>query len=267
MQKRIMAIYSHADDIEGHAGGTILKYLARGYELIYVMSTNNMSGNWNTLDAAGNIVSRKVPWYEIMPQRKLEAAKAAERLHAVLIHLNHPQRGYWDKDLVRHASGHGTAPLNCVEPECTILNAHESPAARKQIADLIAEYQPEAVLTHDSIQLDMEHIGTSLLVTRSLKECGYKGMVLLSPCVDEPFCGNIYNCCQSWIDITGTYQGKMDLIAIHACQMPKVSHLTWRPWKIEEKCEHIEAFAVVQPGENGGEFRDEILAHWKKMDF
>lgn len=70
MNKCIMAVYSHADDIECNAGGTILKYLAKGYHLIYVMSTNNMSGCWNSLDADGNICSRKVPWYEIMPQRK-----------------------------------------------------------------------------------------------------------------------------------------------------------------------------------------------------
>ena len=266
MKKRIMAIYSHADDIEGNVGGTALKYLPKGYELIYVMSTNNMSGSWNSLDAEGRIVSRPVPWYEIMPQRKLEAAKAAAQLHTVPIHLNHPQRHFRDRDQVLHTAGHGAPAVDCAEPEITILTAHESPAARKQIADLVEKYQPEAVFTHDTIQVDLEHIGTSLLVTRALKECGYKGMILLSPCVDVPFCGEIYNSRQTWVDITDTYQGKLDLIAIHACQMPKIDHLTFRPWEKGTGCKHVEAFAMVQPGESGGELRDELLAHWEKLD-
>jgi len=226
-----------------------------------------MSGEWNTLGPDNEIISRKLPWYEIMPQRKLEAAKAAAKLNnATVIHLNHPQRHYYDQNSERHYVGYGTAPVNCAAPESCILTAHEFPAARKEIAGLVAKYQPEAVLTHDPIQLDSEHIGTSLLVTRALKECSYSGMILMSPCVDVPFCGEIYNFRQSWIDITATYQGKLDMIAVHACQMPKVSHLTWRPWETGTGCEHVEAFAVVQPGEEGGEFRDEILAHWHKYE-
>ncbi len=257
-----MAVYSHADDIECNAGGTILKYLAKGYHLIYVMSTNNMSGCWNSLDADGNICSRKVPWYEIMPQRKREAAAAAQKFNAVLVHLDHSQRHYTDRNLELHYVGYGTEPVNCTKNGFSILTAHESPEARKQLADLVEKYQPEAVLTHDSIQLDMEHIGTSLLVTRTLKECRYQGMILLSPCVDVPYCGEIYNCRQSWIDISATYEEKMETIKIHACQMPKVSHLTWRPWESGTGCKHVEAFAVVQMPGKRGELCEEILAHW-----
>ena len=39
-----MAIGAHADDIEFNAGGTICKYQDRSYELVYVLSTNNMAG-------------------------------------------------------------------------------------------------------------------------------------------------------------------------------------------------------------------------------
>lgn len=268
MDRYIMAIYSHADDIEGNAGGTILKYLEQGYKLVYVMSTNNMSGGWNYLKEDGSIASNPVPWYVIMPQRKLEAANAAKLMNdAVVYHLDHAQRHYRDRDGVMHTVGYGTEPANCVVPETSILTAHEDPAARKQIADLVEKYQPEAVFTHDTIQLDMEHIATSVLVTRALKECKYKGMILLSPCVDEPFCGNIYNCCQSFVDVTDFYDRKMDLIKVHNCQMPKVDHLTWRPWKRAAKCKYAEVFAVVQPGEEGGPLRDELLANWEKAEY
>ncbi len=39
-----MAIGAHADDIELRVGGTLLKYLDCGYEIAYVMSTNNFAG-------------------------------------------------------------------------------------------------------------------------------------------------------------------------------------------------------------------------------
>ena len=41
-----MCIGAHADDIEFWAGGTCLKYLDKGYKIDYVMSTNNMSGQF-----------------------------------------------------------------------------------------------------------------------------------------------------------------------------------------------------------------------------
>ena len=69
MKKCIMAVGAHADDIEGNAGGTILKYRKLGYDLVYVMSTNNMSGSWQSVDAKGKVTSRAVPWYEMMPQQ------------------------------------------------------------------------------------------------------------------------------------------------------------------------------------------------------
>ncbi|MFA7158034.1 MAG: PIG-L family deacetylase [Kiritimatiellia bacterium] len=265
MKKCIMAVGAHADDIEGNAGGTILKYKKLGYDLVYVMSTNNMSGSWQTLAPDGSIASRNVPWFEIMPQRKIEAAAGAALFNAPVFHLNHPQRHCRDREGVQHYIGYGTPPVSCVAADQhSILTAHESADARKAVAELVKRFQPEVVMTHDSIQLDMEHIGTSLLVTRAMKECGYKGMVLLWPCVDVPFCGEIYNFRQSYIDISDYYKGKLDSIAIHKCQMPKVSHLSWRPWEKGTGCKHVEAYAVVQEGISGGELRDEILKNRQK---
>lgn len=264
MKKCIMAVGAHADDIEGNAGGTILKYRKLGYELVYVMSTNNMSGGWQTLAPDGSMVSRNVPWYEIMPQRKIEAADGAAFFKAPVFHLDHPQRHYRDREGAQHYLGYGTPPVNCVgESQHTILTAHESAVARKAVAELVKRFKPEAVMTHDTIQVDMEHIGTSLLVTKALKECAYSGMILLWPCVDVPPCGEIYNSRQSYIDISDYYDGKLRTIAIHKCQMPKVSHLTWRPWEKGTGCKHVEAYAVVQEGVSGGAFRAEIIRNKK----
>ena len=51
MTKRsIMCVGAHADDIEFSVGGACLKYLDRGYEIDYVMSTNNMSGQLHIVE-------------------------------------------------------------------------------------------------------------------------------------------------------------------------------------------------------------------------
>ena len=75
-----MAIRAHADDIKFNAASTLLKYYEKGYEVIYVQSTNNMSGTWSHLLPDGTKEVRIVAWSELMPQRKLECEKAAKGL-------------------------------------------------------------------------------------------------------------------------------------------------------------------------------------------
>ncbi len=255
-----MAVGAHADDIEGNAGGTLLKYKKLGYEIIYVMSTNNMSGSWHSLDSTGKVVTRLVPWYEIMPQRKLEARKGADYFGAKLFHLDHPQRHYRDKNCVEHSLTYGAARPDCVGKNIpSILTAHESPEARKALADIINEFCPEVIMTHDTIQIDFEHIGTSLLVTKTIRECGYPGMVLLWPCVDATPYGNMYNRRQTFIDITDFYDEKFHTIRLHSCQMPTTAHLKLPEWNEGTGCQHVESFAILQEGRGSGAFQDEII--------
>jgi LmbE family N-acetylglucosaminyl deacetylase len=47
-KKSLMVIGAHCDDIELNFGGTMLKYHEKlKYDIIYVQSTNNMSGGWS----------------------------------------------------------------------------------------------------------------------------------------------------------------------------------------------------------------------------
>jgi LmbE family N-acetylglucosaminyl deacetylase len=61
IKQKVMAIGAHADDIEAIAGGTLAKALAQGYDIVYVMSTNNFSGGWSRLKPDGTIESRSPP--------------------------------------------------------------------------------------------------------------------------------------------------------------------------------------------------------------
>ena len=80
MNRTLMAVGAHAGDIELNVGGTLLKYRERGYQVVYVMSTNNMSGAWTRKKADGSYEVTTPPYYELMPQRKLEAAAGAKAL-------------------------------------------------------------------------------------------------------------------------------------------------------------------------------------------
>ena len=61
----LMVIGAHADDIELNVGGTLVKYHEMGYEIVYVMSTNNMSGGWSKLRPDGTRETR-IPFFMIL---------------------------------------------------------------------------------------------------------------------------------------------------------------------------------------------------------
>jgi hypothetical protein len=52
-KQKIMSIGAHADDVEIHTGGTLAKFHDQGYEIVYVESTNNMSGGVSELHRMG----------------------------------------------------------------------------------------------------------------------------------------------------------------------------------------------------------------------
>ena len=184
MNRTLMAVGAHADDLELNVGGTLLKYRERGYQVVYVMSTNNMAGAWTRGKPDGAFEVTLPPYYELMPQRKLEAAAGAKVLGTVPIHLDHPQRLFVRADGTRSELRYGSDRPDRVVPTDvpTILTAHEDKRAVQRLADLILEHKPEAILTHGPAQGDMEHIGTALLVTRSYQQAvaaGHDGMLLM----------------------------------------------------------------------------------------
>ena len=70
---KIMVVGAHADDIEILAGGTLSKYREQGHEVVYVMSTDNMSGGVNTLQPDGSITTAHEP-PELMSARRKRPA-------------------------------------------------------------------------------------------------------------------------------------------------------------------------------------------------
>lgn len=225
--QRIMVVGAHADDVEIHAGGTLLKYREAGYEVDYIMATNNMSGRVAELQPDGAVTYKKESPVDMMARRKAECDEAAAALGTTPIHLDHPQRHYTTADDSFHELRYGCAlPQGVPEDVPTIVTAAEDPASVKRLAELILEKNPECVLTHGVAQMNVEHFATGLLTTMSFwqaVEGGYRGALLHWRGAHTRL--GEFNCrWETFVDYTRYLDEKMRLIGLHRCQMPK-AHL------------------------------------------
>lgn len=218
-----MAVGAHADDIEIHTGGTLEKYYHLGYEVVYVMSTNNMSGRVSTLQPDGTKTHQAEANTEMIKRRKRECDDAAKEWGTTPIHLDHPQRHYTDENLEQVELRYGAPIPGAVEGNVpTILTACEDAASIDRLKKLILEKNPEVIFTHGLNQTNPEHFCTALLVARSFwaaVEEGFKGALLLWTDHFTHF-GPSASRWDTFIDYTPYLDRKMELIGKHACQMP-----------------------------------------------
>ncbi|HPN85245.1 MAG TPA: PIG-L family deacetylase, partial [Victivallales bacterium] len=259
MKKVVMAIGAHADDIEIQAGGTLLKYRDAGYEVVYVMSTNNMSGGVSEIMPDGQRKTTKETTIPMMNRRKKECEKAAGILGTEPIHLDHPQRHYWN--------GSETVELRygCSLPEGvppnvpSIMTAYEDKVSVDALADLILKKNPECILTHPVAQVNVEHFSTCILATRAYWKAvaaGFKGGMLHWREHHTEF-GDFYCRWETFVDYTPYLEKKMELIGAHRCQMPGYylpdfgHRVLALKWGTACGCGAAEAFTWVRRSEMG----------------
>ena len=223
IKQTVMAIGAHADDIEVIAGGTLAKAKDQGYEIVYIMATNNFSGGWSRVKPDGKIESRTPPYFEIMPQRKIEAEAAANALGTHAIHLDFPQRHYKDKDGKKVQLCYGCPlPEGVPANAPTILNAYEDAASVKRLTDMILEHNPSCIITLGLATANIEHFATAQLAVKCFwqaVEKGFRGALIMGR-EDYTAYGEINMRWDTFIDISDYLDKKMELIAKHACQMP-----------------------------------------------
>jgi len=253
-KQKIMSVGAHADDIEVGAGGTLAKFRDQGYEIVYIMSTNNMSGATQELQPDGSIKRWKEKTAPMMARRKRECAEAAALLGTEPIHLDHPQRHYTGKDDEQVELRYGCAlPDGVPEDVPTILTAYEDEKSRKRLVDLIMENDPACIFSHGMVSSNIEHLGTSLLVTKcywQAVEAGYKGALL---CWREDYTsyGLANTRWDTFVDISDYLDKKMELIGKHACQMPTAHYpdhghrLRPMKWGVACGCKAAEVFTWV----------------------
>lgn len=264
--RRLMAVGAHADDIEINVGGTMAKYHDLGYEIIYVMSTNNMSGAWSRLLPDGTREVKTPPYDAMEIRRKEEAAAAAAFFGTTPIHLDHPQRHYTAKDGSTVELRYGSPAPDCVAPDTpTILTACEHKPSIQRLADLILERRPEAIVTHGGAMNNLEHVATSLLVTKAYwkaVEAGHDGMLLLWHDIDIHLFALAYSRWDTFVDVTKHWDKKLHALGLHACQMPTPERLDYPATGAACGCERAETFSIVSHGtlpKRPAEFQSEIL--------
>lgn len=252
----LMAVGAHADDIELNVGGTLSKYHDAGYGVVYVMSTNNFSGGWIRREADGSIRHTKPPYHQEMPQRKLEAAKAARHFGAEPIHLDHPQRHYTRDDGTQAELCYGCDLPEGLDPEIpSILKAYEDRPSVQRLTDLILDCRPEAILTHGVAAGNIEHYATCMLVTKAYWQAvtdGYGGLLLQWLELGITMHGPLNYHWSSFVDISGYQERKLAAIAEHDCQIADVQRLDFPEWGPACGCTQAEVFQLVGGAQRPG---------------
>jgi len=226
-KQKVMSIGAHADDVEIHTGGTLAKCHDQGYEIVYVQSTNNMSGGVSELQPDGSIKRWKETPVPMMKRRKGECDAGAALLGTTPIHLDHPQRHYSGSNDEQIELRYGCElPEGVPENIPTILTAHEDQNSVQRVVDLILEHDPACILSHGVRTTSVEHVTTSLLVTKAywkVVDAGYRGALL--HWLEDPTSLGVANTqWDTYVDISDYLDRKMELIGKHACQMPTAHH-------------------------------------------
>ena len=272
VNRSLMCIGAHADDIEFSAGGTCLKYHDAGYKIDYVMSTNNMSGQLHVVEKDNSVTRQEILSSKMEPLRKQECIKAAAVLGTKPVHLDHPQRHYTSDDLRKISEGYGVpVPRGVTLGRPVIMMAHEDRESVARVTGLMLERNPEAVLTHTLVTESPEHYATALLVTKAYNnalKAGYEGNLLLwnefcmSTVLDRSFCH-----WDSFVNISGLRQRQFALIRCHITMVPfpeRMDYLDFTPYceiKDAELFKLAETRGTLKPS---GDFTEEIIRNYKR---
>lgn len=240
----ILAIGAHADDLELQMGGTLCKYRADGYDIIYVMATNNLSGGEWAVDDDGRPLH-----LQAMELRKREAEAGAQVFDTVAIHLNHPQRHYRRSMSEKVDAGYGSEPPEGVDTSIPgILWAHEDEASVERVTKLILDSNPEAIFTHGGQIGNLEHLATALLVAKAYwkaRKQGFQGMLVYGHDLGVNVLGDVHK--YRWdthVDISDYWDEKLRSVAAHKIMKPNPAALDWPQWGPACGCRHAEVFDI-----------------------
>lgn len=294
-----MAVGPHCDDVEFQFGSTLLKYHREyGYRVIYVESTNNMSGTWRekngfpplpegdykrrTCEISPGLLDHTVPWFIEMPQRKREADEAARRnFDTDVISLDYPQCAYLDENLNTVVANYGADCPCCTSPEKpTILTACKDDTEIARVRDLILREDPEVIFCINVVDLNSEHSCTAILILKAFMEArkkGYAGSLLYPAPLNPTGFGLMTDCWDTFVDTTGYEEEKRRAIGIHACQIPNPARLDLMDKLHGELsgCGEAEAYRIATLSDDcTGELTQELLknnaycrAHFQEMFF
>ena len=178
-RKCILVFGAHADDVESIAGGTFAKYIAMGYEGIYVDAINNLAGcslertpyfKGAPLFTISNSPNKyPVDALETSQIREEEALQAAAVFKATPVFLNFNEPWF---SMGRKQIDYGTKQYVEFSPAgrrlislATIVSADVN-----VVCDLLRKYQPEIVIAHSLGGEKLDHGNAAYLVYLAFKK-------------------------------------------------------------------------------------------------
>jgi LmbE family N-acetylglucosaminyl deacetylase len=188
-RKCILVFGAHADDVEGIAGGTLAKYIAEGYQGIYVCVTNNLAGNqiekfpgnWDfgtgklTAAITASPKMYQVDALETMQVRREEALQAAKVFDAEPVFLYFCEPEFW---MGRKLIVYGSEEF-----------IKFSPPGRRQISlatrysedvnfvvALLQKYQPEITIMHTPGGDKLDHGESGYMMYLAFKKAISQGI-------------------------------------------------------------------------------------------
>jgi LmbE family N-acetylglucosaminyl deacetylase len=184
-RKCIMVFGAHADDVDEIAGGTLAKYVAMGYEGIYVGMINNLDG----------CDLERTPWYDEGPNftisfsphkyrvgaletsqiREEEARAAAAVYPATPVFLNYKEPTFF---IGRKMVYYGTPEYDAYNPPGgpLIPVATYMDSEVDSVCKLFEKYKPEIVITHTLGGEKMDHGNTAYMTYLAFKRAMSKGV-------------------------------------------------------------------------------------------
>jgi LmbE family N-acetylglucosaminyl deacetylase len=182
-RKCIMVFGTHADDVEQMAGGTFAKFIADGYQGIYVCVENNLSGNriekipgnWDyekrepTLAITGSPKMYQVDALETSQLRQEEALRAAKVFGAQTVFLNFVEP---ELSLGRFMAIYGTGEYIKYNPPGRMHTGISTRTTEdvNVIVELLKKYKPEIVIIHSLGGEKFDHAESSYLVYLAFKK-------------------------------------------------------------------------------------------------
>jgi len=272
MNRSVVAIMAHADDIEYYAGATFAKYAAEGYRMLYGVLSRCNSGWTKSQKENGYVAS-----LDVIPQRRAEAQAAARVYGAELFQGDFLENCYTRRDGTRivpsftGAVGIGgeRIPLDRDLPSGTLLGVAAGAGEGwkdnrfvREIAELLVEWEPELVIGQETSNFNPDHLAAAVIVAAAWvqastrKKIGPYWIPVAYPAPDTfrfpPFEPTQY------VDVTGHESKCIEAMSCHRSQGGHLdsthAHLrtSWAGWGARRGVRSAEAFYAVYPSASGG---------------
>jgi LmbE family N-acetylglucosaminyl deacetylase len=186
-RKCILIFGAHADDVEGLAGGTLAKYIADGYQGIYVCVTNNTAGcvlentqspRWGRgtkFTVSESPKQYPVDGLETHQIREEEARQAAAFYGATPVFLNFREIFIWQG---RKECYLGSEEFHQYDPpgRQAVATATVLSEDVNLVVDLLKKYQPEIVIIHALGGEKLEHGNSGYLMYKAFAKAMQQGV-------------------------------------------------------------------------------------------